>query len=342
VIDAAFAEVEPMTNTKYACDLLGKSRSTVHRSRHPKPKLEGPARPRADHPAKLSAEEAHQVIETLNSRRFMDKAPAQAWAVLLDEGTYLCSISTMYRLLRAEGLTGERRRQATHPARVKPELVADGPDQVWSWDITKLKGPVKGVSYDLYVMIDIFSRYIVHWEIWPTESGELAKRFIENAIAKNGGSAPNTIHADRGTSMTSKTVVQLLVDLKIDQSHSRPRVSNDNPFSEAAFKTLKYCPAFPGRFGSIQNAREFCEEFFDYYNHEHRHSGIALHTAASVHFGTAKHIQAKRAQVLADAYATNPHRFHRKPTPPALPEKAWINDPKTTIETEVSAQSDAA
>ncbi|MEO5874578.1 MAG: IS3 family transposase [Streptosporangiaceae bacterium] len=341
-MDAAFAEVEPMTNTKFACDLLGKSRSTVHRARHPKPRAEGPTRPRADHPAKLSAEEAHEVIETLNSRRFMDKAPAQAWATMLDEGTYLCSISTMYRLLRAEGLTGDRRRQATHPAKVKPELVATGPDQVWSWDVTKLKGPVKGVTYCLFVMLDIYSRYVVHWEIWPTENGRLARKFIKNCFRFNGGSFPNTIHSDRGTPMTSKNVTGLLADLRIDQSHSRPKVSNDNPYSEANFKTLKYCPAFPGRFGSLQDARAFCTDFFTYYNHEHRHSGIGLHTPASVHLGTATQIRAERARVLAAAYAVNPHRFRRQPSPPALPERAWINKPEAKIETESPAQSNAA
>ncbi len=285
------------------------------------------------HPAQLSPSECEQVIATLNSERFWEKAPAQVWATLLDEGVYLCSVRTMYRLLAAAGQTGDRRRQATHPPRVRPELVADGPGQVWSWDITRLKGPAKGVYFDLYVMLDIFSRYVIHWEIWPTENGELAQQFIENAIIKNGGAAPGTIHADRGTSMTSKNVTQFLAELKIDQSHSRPRVSNDNPYSEANFKTLKYCPAFPGRFGSIQNAREFCQEFFEYYNHEHRHSGIGLHTPASVHFGTAHEIQRQRAQVLDAAYAAHPERFRRKPVPPALPQKAWINEPQpATIE----------
>ena len=263
--------------------------------------------------------------------------------MLLDEGVYLCSIRTMYRLLAAAGQIGDRRRQATHPPRVRPELVADGPGQVWTWDITKLKGPAKGVYFDLYVMLDIYSRYIVHWEIWPTENGELAKRFIENAIIRNGGAVPNTIHADRGTSMTSKTVTQFLAELKIDQSHSRPRVSNDNPYSEANFKTLKYCPAFPERFGSIQHARDFCDVFVEYYNHEHRHSGIGLHTPASVHFGTAHQIQEQRAQVLEAAYAAHPERFRRMPVPPALPEKAWINEPRpSTIETTEDQQTSNA
>jgi putative transposase len=300
-------------------------------------------RPRADHPAKLSAAEAHEVIETLNSRRFIDKAPAQAYAILLDEGTYLCSISTMYRLLRAEGMTGDRRAQATHPAKVKPELLATGPDQVWSWDVTKLKGPIKGVTYCLLVMLDIYSRKVIHWEIWPTENARLAKKFIKNCIRFNGGAVPKTIHSDRGAPMTSKSVAGLLADLKIDRSHSRPKTSNDNPYSEANFRTLKYCPAFPGRFGSLQDARAFCKEFFTYYNHHHRHSGIGLHTPASVHDGTAHQIRAHRARVLAAAYTANPERFRRQPAPPKLPEAAWINQPEAKIETQESTrQNDAA
>jgi putative transposase len=292
------------------------------------------------HPAQLSPAEQRRVLEVLNSQRFWEKAPAQVWAMLLDEGVYLCSIRTMYRLLAAAGQTGDRRRQATHPPRVRPELVADGPGQVWTWDITRLKGPVKGVYFDLYVMLDIYSRYIVHWEIWPTENGELAKAFIENAIICNGGAVPNTIHADRGTSMTSRTVTQFLAELKIDQSHSRPRVSNDNPYSEANFKTLKYCPAFPERFGSIQHARDFCEVFAEYYNHEHRHSGIGLHTPASVHFGTANQIRQQRALVLEAAYAAHPERFRSVPVPPKLPDKAWINEPRpSTIETTQDQQA---
>lgn len=342
MIDEAFAGLEPITNTKFACDTLGKSRSTVHRHRNPAPKMLGPHRP-ATHPAQLSPEESRRVLEVLNSERFWEKAPAQVWATLLDEGVYLCSIRTMYRLLAAAGQTGDRRRQATHPPRVRPELVADGPGQVWTWDITKLKGPVKGFYFDLYVMLDIYSRYIVHWEIWPTENGELAKRFIENAITRNGGAAPKTIHADRGTSMTSKTVTQFLAELKIDQSHSRPRVSNDNPYSEANFKTLKYCPAFPARFGSIQHARDFCEVFVEYYNHEHRHSGIGLHTPASVHFGIADQIREQRARVLEAAYSAHPERFRRVPVPPALPTKAWINEPQpSTIETTEDQQASSA
>lgn len=327
MIDEAFAQLEPLVGITAACALTGTSRATLHRQRNPKPPVFGPRPARASHPAALSAAERAQVLQILRSARFVDKAPAQVWASLLDEGVYLCSISTMYRLLREHGEVRERRRQATHPARVRPELVARGPNEVMSWDITKLKGPVRGVYFDLYVMLDIYSRYVVHWMIAPTETAELAEQFIADAIGANGGIAPKAVHADRGTSMTSKPVAALLADLNITQSHSRPRVSNDNPFSEAQFRTLKYCPLFPARFASIQHARAFCSDFFSYYNHEHRHSGIGLHTPASVHLGTAARVQAEREKTLQAAYAANPERFHHKPTPPPLPTAVWINKP---------------
>jgi putative transposase len=275
----------------------------------------------------------------LRSERFCDLAPAQVWATLLDEDVYLGSISTMYRVLRAHGEVRERRAQASHPPRTRPELMATKPNMCWSWDITKLRGPDRGVWFDLYVIIDIFSRYVVDWMVAPGESAELAEAFIARASAGQGITpATLTIHADRGTSMTSKPVAELLADLGIGRTHSRPHVSNDNPYSEAAFKTLKYCPAFPSRFGSIEDARSFCEQFFAYYNHDHRHSGIGLHTAASVHYGTATQIRAKRAETLAGAYATNPERFrHRRPEPPKLPTVAWINKP--TIETDTQKKS---
>lgn len=327
MIDTAFEELEPLLGTKPGCDLVGKSRATLYRHRNPTPPVAGPSRPPAPHPASLSAAERAAVLAVLRSPRFVDKAPAQVWATLLDEGRYLCSISTMYRLLRLEGELRERRAQATHPAKVKPELVATAPNRVWSWDITKLKGPDRGVYYDLFVMLDIYSRKVVHWMIAPTETAELATGFITDAITANGGIAPGVVHADRGTSMTSKNVATLLADLGVTRSHSRPHVSNDNPYSEAQFKTLKYCPAFPDRFGSIVDARAFSRRFFQYYNHEHRHSGIGLHTPASVHDGTAITIRTERTQVLHAAYTANPTRFHRAPTPPKLPTAAWINEP---------------
>lgn len=257
----------------------------------------------------------------LHSEEYCDLAPAQVWARLLDDGIYLCSISTMYRLLAAAGENRERRRQRTHPTRQRPELVARRPNQVWSWDITKLQGPTRGVYYELFVIIDIFSRYVVAWMVSPAETAELAEAFIADALARQGiGRDQLSLHADRGTSMTSKPVAQLLVDLGVARSHSRPHVSNDNPFSEANFKTLKYCPAFPGRFGSIVDARAFCSVFFDHYNHAHRHAGIGLHTPASVHYGTAGEIRAQRAATLAAAYAANPGRFrHRPPHPRSFP-----------------------
>ena len=268
------------------------------------------------------------MLAVLRSPEFCDMSPTQVWANLLDTGIHHCSISTMYRLLRSVGECRERRRQASHPSRVKPELVATAPLQVWSWDITKLRGPERQIYYNLYVIIDIYSRYIVGWVIHETETGELAEEFIADTL-KQQGIRPNqlTLHADRGTSMTSKTVAQLLCDLKVDRSHSRPKVSNDNPYSEAAFKTLKYCPAFPERFGSIQDAREFCQQFFNYYNHQHYHSGIGLLTPATVHNGKAPEIISTRTTTLHTAYNTNPQRFNRPPTPPRLPTKAWINQP---------------
>jgi len=275
----------------------------------------------------------------LRSPVYFDLAVAQVWARELDAGRYLCSISSMYRVLRSVGEVRERPSQATHPARVKPELVATAPNEVWSWDITKLKGPDRGIYYDLYVILDIFSRYVVGWTLAPAESGELAKDLIADSLTRQGvGRDQLTIHADRGTSMTSKPVSALLVDLGVIRSHSRPHVSNDNPYSEAAFKILKYCPAFPDRFGCIADARAFMEIFMAYYNHEHRHVGIGLHTPASVHYGTVTEIRAHRAVTLDAAYAANPTRFTRRPTPPKLPTVAWINPP-IEHEHEEAAQS---
>ncbi len=253
---------------------------------------------------------------------------------MLDEGVYLASESSFYRILRANGEVKERRRQATHPAKVKPELVASGPNVCWSWDITKLKGPKRGEYFDLYVVLDIFSRYVVAWYVSASESGEQAKDLIADAVARHAVPPDQlTIHADRGSSMTSNQVAELLSFLGIKRSHSRPHVSNDNPYSEAQFKTLKYCPSFPERFGSLADARAFCESFFAYYCHEHRHSGIGYHTPASVHYGTATEVRAQRSETLDAAYAANPTRFrHRKPEPPKLPTIAWINEPVTEEE----------
>jgi len=327
VIDEHFDELAAVTSTKEACALLGASRATRYRRR--RPPVAAPPAPRPTPPNALSGPERQHVLALLRSPEHCDLAPAQVWARLLDDGVYVCSVSTMYRLLAVAGENRERRRQRTHPAKKRPELIARQPNEVWSWDITKLQGPERGAYYELFVIIDIFSRYVVGWMVSAAETGELAEAFIAGTLARHGvGRDQLTLHADRGTSMTSKPVAQLLVDLGVARSHSRPHVSNDNPYSEANFKTLKYCPAFPGRFGSIEDARAFCAAFFEHYNHVHRHSGIGLHTAASIHYGTATEVRAKRAETLDAAYAANPGRFHhRRPTPPKLPTVAWINEP---------------
>jgi putative transposase len=335
VTDAAIAELTaeavPLTE---ACAALGRPRSSHYR-RHPvtpRPMVHGPPTPRRPQPRALSPDERQRVRDVLHSERFSDKAPAQVWAELLDEGDYLCSVSSMYRVLAAAGQTRERRRQATHPAAKKPELVADAPNRCWSWDITKLHGPTKWTYYYLYVIIDVYSRYVVGWMIAPNESAQLAAKLLADTIAKQGVARDQlTIHADRGSSMASKPVAFLLADLGVTKSHSRPRVSNDNPYSEAQFKTLKYCPDFPGRFGSIQDARNFCQTFLAYYNTVHRHSGIGLMTPSDVHHGRAPEVRAARTAVLGRAYHARPDRFVRKqPQPPALPGTAWINKPTET------------
>jgi putative transposase len=255
---------------------------------------------------------------------------------LLDEGTYLGSVSTYYRVLREAGESRERRAQATHPAAVKPELVATGPNQVYSWDITKLHGPAKWAYYHLYVILDIYSRYAVGWMVAARESAVLAEKLIAATCAKQGITRGQlSLHADRGSSMTSKPVALLLADLGVTQSHSRPHVSNDNPYSEAQFKTLKYRPAFPARFPSIEAARGHCQEFFPWYNNEHHHGGLGLHTAADIHHGRAPAVQARRAQVLDAAYTAHPERFVRKPpAPPKLPATSWINPPQEETSTQ--------
>ena len=332
---ACFSEIEPLLGTRAACLAVGRARATHYRRRRP-----GRATPRKGRPAppnKLTEPEVEAVLSVLRSERFVDCSPAQVYFTLLDEGTYLASESTYYRLLRQNGEVRERRAQATHPPKKKPELVATRPNVCWSWDITKLRGPKRGEYFDCYAVLDIFSRYVVAWCVAP-ESGELAKELIADAVRRHRVPPGQlTIHADRGSSMTSNPVVELYAFLGIKRSHSRPHVSNDNPYSEAGFKTMKYCPAFPGSFGSIEDARAFCSQFFTYYNHEHRHSGIAYHTPASVHFGTATEVRAQRAETLGAAYAENPARFrHRRPEPPQLPTVAWINEPN--VEKEEPAQ----
>jgi putative transposase len=277
----------------------------------------------------LSADERQKVLAVLHEERFVDKAPAEVFATLLDERVYHCSIRTMYRILAGEDEVRERRNVRRHPQYRKPQLLATGPNQVWSWDITKLRGPVKWVLFSLYVILDIFSRYVVGWRIEEGESDELARELIEQSCRKQAIEPKQLIiHADRGGPMKAKTVAQLLSDLGVAKSHSRPHVSDDNPFSEAQFKTLKYRPEFPDRFGSLQDARLFSRQFFPWYNNEHHHSGIGLLTPRVVHYGLAARVIEQRRLVLQRAYQAHPERFVRQaPQPPQLPEAVWINPP---------------
>ena len=340
--DAYVALIAGGVATRGAAVLTGLVRSTATRRRHAAtactPAVS--ASPAGGPVNKLTDLERRRVLEVLNGDRFVDLAPLQIYAQLLDEGVYLCSVSTMYRVLGENTLVAERRRMARHPAKVCPELVATAPRQVYSWDITKLAGPVKGTYFDAYVMIDIYSRYIVGVEVHAHESGVLARELMEQVFTVHG--VPQVVHADRGTSMTSKTVAALLADLEVTRSHSRPRVSNDNPYSEALFKTLKYGPEFPERFGSLCDARQFMDIFTNWYNHEHRHTGIGLHTPADVHFGLATDKAADRRCVLTKARARHPHRFGTTHAPKILdlPDTAWINRPaerNTPQETDTTA-----
>ena len=338
--DDAIATLSPQIGVRAGCDALGVAQAGYYRRHRASPPPPRPAlkahRDRAQ-PRALSGEERQAILDVLHSDRFADLAPGEVWAILLDEGVYLASQSTFYRLLRTASGTRERRRQATHPAAVKPELAASGPSQVYSWDITKLHGPAKWTYYYLYVILDIYSRYAVGWMLATRESAALAEKLIADTCAKQHiGRDQLTIHADRGSSMTSKPVAFLLADLGVTQSHSRPHVSNDNPFSEAQFKTLKYRPDFPGRFETIEAARAHCQRFFTWYNDEHRHGGLGLHTPADVHHGHAQVVREQRAVVLDAAYDAHPERFVSKPPePPKIPTNSWINPP---AETEAIAQ----
>lgn len=320
-----------------ACGTLGIARASFYRF-HGKENRVGAAgerggggRPsRTGSPARaLSVPERQEVLSVLNSERFQNQAPAQVYATLLDEGSYLCSERTMYRILTTQGQVRERRDQLRHPAYTKPELLATGPRQVWSWDITKLRSPAKWVYFYLYVILDVFSRYAVGWMVAMAEKAKLAEELIrETCIKQEIGRGQLTIHADRGASMRSKTVAMLLTDLGIAASFSRPYVSDDNPYSESQFKTLKYRPEFPDRFGGLEDARAFCREFFRWYNQEHRHSGIGLMTPEAVHYGRATAIREARQKVLLAAYEKHPERFVRKqPEPPLVPQEVWINPP---------------
>jgi len=312
-----------------ACEALALPRASFYRWQKP---AEEP-KPRPTPPRALHAEERRAVREALNCEEFVDHAPAQVYASLLDRGIYLCSVRTMYRILEEHGEVRERRNQLRHPEYTKPELLATGPNQVWSWDITKLLGPAKWTYYYLYVILDIFSRYVVGWLLAERESAALAKRLIEETIEKQGVAEEElTLHSDRGPSMKSGTVAQLLADLGVTKSHSRPYTSNDNPFSESQFKTLKYRPDFPKRFGSALDARAHCRRFFPWYNEEHHHCGIGLMTPWAVHYGKDRKIHEHRRQILREAYRKNPERFVSKPpNPPRLPEAVWINPPSSSV-----------
>jgi putative transposase len=311
-----------------ACSALNVSPATFYRRRGPAT----PPKPRPTPPLALPAQERQEVLDTLHSPRFVDAAPRQVWAQLLDDGIYLCSVRTMYRYLEAEGETRERRNQRRRPNYQKPELIASAPNQVWSWDITKLKGPTKWTYFYLYVILDIFSRYVVGWMLAHGESKSLARRFIEETIEKQR-IVPGqlTVHADRGPSMTSKPVAQLLGELGVTKTHSRPYTSNDNPYSEAQFKTFKYRPDFPQRFGSFEDATTHSQGFFDWYNTEHCHTGLALLTPEDVHHGRAEQILLQRSEVLQVAFDAHPNRFKgRRPRPGNLPDAVWINPPAQT------------
>ncbi len=316
-----------ITGTAAACAALGMPRASIYRRRNPKaPVLRGP-RPK---PARALADaERSAVLADLNSERFADKAPAEVHATLLDEKTYHCSVRTMYRILAADGQVRERRDQLRHPVYARPELLASGPNKLWSWDITKLRGPAKSSHFALYVILDVFSRYVVGWLVATAESAILADKLIGDTCAKERIVAGQlTLHADRGSSMKSKPVALLLEDLGVAKTHSRPHVSDDNPYSEAQFKTLKYRPGFPDRFGSVEDARSFCQGFFDWYNFDHRHSGIAMLTPDAVHHGRVEQVQEQRQAVLDAAYQAHPERFVRNaPTTSVLPAEVWINKP---------------
>jgi len=322
----AVAELHPLVGVKSACDSLAIPSSTWYRSLQPKRDLA----PRPSPPRTLSESERETVLDVLTSPRFVDMAPKSVFATLLDEGVYHCSASTFYRILNANEQVRERRNQLTHPEYSKPELLAKRPNEVWTWDITDLRGPKKWNKYKLYLILDIFSRCVVGWAVFERESSMLAERLLKETCKKHGIQKEQlTIHADRGSSMRSKTVGQLFIELGVTKSHSRPYTSSDNPYSESQFKTMKYRPAYPNRFSCIQEARNFVRSFVHWYNHEHRHSGIGLMPPAAVHSGVAHELRRRRNDVLECAYSVNPERFvNGIPQAPVLPEAVWINKPK--------------
>jgi putative transposase len=320
--------------TAATCAALGLSRASVHRRRARLTRPPAEPAPRPSPPRAWSAAERQTVLDLLREPRFADLAPAEVYATLLDEGVYHCSIRTMYRILDDHAEVRERRDQLRHPVYSKPELLAEGPDQVWSWDITKLMGPAKWTYFYLYVILDIFSRRVVGWCVVDAESATLFKALFNDTLAKHAVPPGQlTLHADRGGPMKAKATALMLADLGVTKSHSRPHTSNDNPFSEAHFKTLKYQPEFPERFGCIEDAKDFCRRFFAWYNQDHHHAGIGLMTPDQVHYGQADDIHAARQRTLDHAFSTNPERFvKRPPQPPAKPVAVWINPPQTNLE----------
>ena len=324
-----------VTAVSRACEALGVARATLYRLWERKLDYsDGCPRPKPER--SLSDPERQEVLQVLHSERFVDQSPGELYATLLDEGRYLCSVRTMYRVLELEGEVRERRDQARHPQYSKPELLATQPNEVWSWDMTKLLGAVKWTYFCLYVILDIFSRYVVGWMVAHRESAALASRLIDETCEKQGIQPGQlTVHADRGPSMSSGCVAMLLADLGVTKTHSRPHVCNDNPFSESQFKTLKYRPEFPKRFGCIEDAQSFCRRFFAWYNTEHRHSAIAWLTPEMVHYGRAEEVIAARQKVLDEAYGRHPERFLAgPPVAPLLPKAVWINQPDQAISTE--------
>jgi putative transposase len=330
MIDQAVAELQPLVGVRAGCAAVGEAQARWYRRHRQSPPPPRPERAPTPQPRALSEVERKELRRVLNSPEHVDEAPATVYAKLLDGGVYLASVPTMYRVLRQHNEVRERRRQATHPAAKKPELLATKPNEVYSWDITKLLGPVKWTWFYLYVLLDIYSRYVPGWMLAHAENAHLAEALLADTTTKQGiAFGQLTIHADRGSPMTAKPVAFLLAELGVTKSHSRPHVSNDNPYSESQFRTMKYRPTFPDRFGSFQDAHAFCGRFFRWYNHEHRHSGVGFHTPADVHYGRAELVRAQRAEVLSAAYAAHPERFVGKPPePPALPTAVWINQPK--------------
>jgi putative transposase len=328
---AAVEELAQSIPMAQACAAFGFARSTLYRLRQPPTAQPGEKTHRRRSGRGLTADEQEAVYRLLDSERFCDLSPYQVYATLLDEGQYYCSISTMYRILRQHGEVQERRRQRPRPQYRRPELLATAPNQVWSWDITWLKGPHRWQHFYLYVILDVFSRYVPGWMLAEQESAQLAEHLIAQTCGKQGIEREKlTLHADRGAPMTAQTVAQLLEDLGVAKSHSRPYTPDDNPFSESQFKTLKYRPDYPQRFDSLDHARDWARTFFDWYNHHHHHSGIGLMTPATVHCGRADQLSAQRRQVLQAAYAAHPERFVKGlPIPSSLPDAVWINPPVT-------------